>query len=874
MALTKIQAGSFEAGAISTADLSANTTAAFAVTLTPKVTTVNVANSSYTVLDDTAVNVGGGYIVVTGSDFQSGAVVLVDTTQATSTTFVNSTTLRAQIPAKSAATYNIYVVNPDGGVGIKLNGVNYSATPTWVTSSPLANVQNAVSFSGTFDATGATAYSVASGSSLPDGMTLVGANGYYYGTITLENDTTYSFTINATDAENQDSPATFNLTAIAQVLDTYFNSTVLLLRGDGTNGSQNQTFVDSSNNNFTITRAGNATQGTFSPFSPTGWAAYFDGTGDELNNIGTVSSFNFIHQANGKFTIEFWAFPLGSGTLFDNTSATSNETGIFASMGANNTVRCFITKSSGLNWIVDGWSTTALELNSWNHFVITYDHSLASNNMKFYVNGNPAGTLTKTANVPSTGNASNAFRIGGAGSGGYSGYISNFRIVNDVVYSSSFTEPVSPLTAIANTHLLACQSNRFIDNSNNSYSISTSGDVKIAAFSPFAPATAWSAASYGGSAYFDGTDDYLTLTHNDSIAFGTQDFTVEWWLNSTDTGIGIIQGDANAGWGATILSGTFYWQSVVGVTNLLSTSVSSYLKNAWHHWAVVRSSGTLTLYINGVSIASTSDSTNYSDTSGTMYIGSYPASGAALNGNISGLRILKGTALYTSAFTPPTAPPTAIANTSLLLNFTNAGIYDATAKNVLETIGNAQISTSVKKYGTGSMAFDGTGDYLTIRHSSELMFGTGDFTIEFWIYITGVQTSGNSWIAAIAKRGSASTDGTWAIDFANGTADLRYRLLNVTGGTVTVSIGTVPTSQWVHVAVSKQSGTTRTYLNGVAGGTTTNAISVNGSTEPINIGWDNFGGGLNGYIDDLRITKGIARYTSNFTPPTTEHPIQ
>ena len=99
MALTKIQQGSFVPESIQTADFSSNTTTAFATTasvadfalsLAPKVTSVNVANSAFAVLDDTAVNVGGGYIVVTGTNFAEGVTVLVDTTAASAITRINS----------------------------------------------------------------------------------------------------------------------------------------------------------------------------------------------------------------------------------------------------------------------------------------------------------------------------------------------------------------------------------------------------------------------------------------------------------------------------------------------------------------------------------------------------------------------------------------------------------------------------------------------------------------------------------------------------------------------------------------------------------------------------------------------------------------
>lgn len=220
MALTKIQQGSFAPGAIQTADLSSNTTAAFAnsatfadfaSSLAPKVTSVNVANSTFTVLDDTAVNIGGGYIVVTGANFAEGATVLIDATPASSVARINSTTLHVQIPTKSASSYNLFVVNPDGGTGIRVAGVTYSGTPTWVTASPLTNQKANVAFAVSLNATGANTYSVANGSSLPAGTSLL-ANGYFYGTSTVGVDTNFSFGVVAIDTELQDSPKTFALT--------------------------------------------------------------------------------------------------------------------------------------------------------------------------------------------------------------------------------------------------------------------------------------------------------------------------------------------------------------------------------------------------------------------------------------------------------------------------------------------------------------------------------------------------------------------------------------------------------------------------------------------------------------------------------------
>lgn len=208
---TKILGNQITSYTIDTVQLSNTATAAFAKTLAPKVLYANVASNTFTVLDDTAVNVGGGYIVVTGAEFQSGATVLIDTVPASAVTYVNSTTLQVQVPTKSAASYNLYVVNPDGGVGIKVSGITYSSEPSWTTASPLANQEANTAFGVNLSATGASSYSVAAGSTLPTGTTLA-ANGYFSGTVSIGAQTTYSFSIVATDDELQDSTKTFQVT--------------------------------------------------------------------------------------------------------------------------------------------------------------------------------------------------------------------------------------------------------------------------------------------------------------------------------------------------------------------------------------------------------------------------------------------------------------------------------------------------------------------------------------------------------------------------------------------------------------------------------------------------------------------------------------
>jgi large repetitive protein len=245
----------------------------------PAIANVKITSNTYTILDDTAVSTDGGYIIVNGSNFEPNVNILLDGTAATSVTRVSSTQLQAEIPALSAGSKILYVVNTDtGSTTILLNGVTYSGTPTWVTASSLddqiANISISIQLSATSDSN--VIYQLQTGSSLPTGLTLA-ANGLLSGTVTVANDTLYNFTIEATDVENQESPRSFSVSII--VPDEYFRYTTLLLNGDGTSGANNNVFVDSSDNNFPISCVADAGQGSFAPFStPDGrWSVYLMG---------------------------------------------------------------------------------------------------------------------------------------------------------------------------------------------------------------------------------------------------------------------------------------------------------------------------------------------------------------------------------------------------------------------------------------------------------------------------------------------------------------------------------------------------------------------------------------------------------------------
>ena len=354
---------------------------------------------------------------------------------------------------------------------------------------------------------------------------------------------------------------------------------------------------------------------------------------------------------------------------------------------------------------------------------------------------------------------------------------------------------------------------------------------------------------------------------NAAFAFGTGDFSIELWtyLPSVSAYGRLFTSSANnsnmdfaAGGAITYYDGGSY-------------SAGTLVANAWQHILVTRQSGTLRTFLNGVMQANAANSTNIS--SAAQY-----AFAAATNGAnttlqyMAGIRVVKGgipsayvtssTTNGTKIFNPPTAAFTGsesltAGSVSLLLNFTNAGIFDQTGKNVLETVGNAQISTSVKKYGSGSLAFDGTGDYLDIQQITNVQFGAGDFTIEGWLYLNSLSAAQ----ALIDFRASNGASYGEIYIATNGT--LHYYLPTDVATTNSFSTGT-----WTHFAITRSSGTLNMYINGTRGYSATQSGAMDASK--FRIGADVSGSaGLNGYIDDLRITKGFARYSgATLTVPT------
>ncbi len=682
------------------------------------------------------------------------------------------------------------------------------------------------------------------------------------------------------------------------VTDAYYNLVTLLLPGNGTNGAQNNTFLDSSSNNFTITRNGNTTQGTFSPFSQTGWGNFFVASASSVISTPNNSAFNFGAPSGNTndFCVEFFVYP--TGTAVYAPVATGYSASNYWMFNLNRTSGGTNTAGYVSFYMTDSFfveATSGLVVNTWNHIAAVRTGTTVS----LFVNGTRGATATSSTNP----NPTNPLWIGGEGTalGRYlDGYVSNVRIIKGSTLpysasSSSITVPTATLTAITGTTVLTCQSNRFLDNSSNALVFTPSGTPSVQAFSPFAPTAAYSAATVGGSGYFDGTGDYLSVAHNSALSItGNVDASIEFWVYPI-SGSGVVVNKSG-------VSGSVFPNYSVGVNSngsisfflgnsgspgssvtTITTSAGTVPFNAWSHVVCTKTyvgGGSVNNYrvmINGI-LSNNGTQNNASDGNpGALTIGFEPSSTDDINAYISQLRIFNtsiptayqtsSTTNGTSIYTVPTTPITA-GTSSICTLFTNAGITDATAKNVLETVGNAQISTTQSKFGGSSMYFDGTGDWLTLPSSQNLIFGLGDLTIEGFFYCT----ANNTYQRLVASSGLVIQ--IWNQNCLS----LIINSTNYFAGTNNTNTGSVdsgnlPINQWNHIAVVRSGGNFYAYINGTLKITVT-AQSTYSLTSAIQY----IGAGTSepffGYIDDLRITK-YARYSgSTLTVPTAALPLQ
>jgi hypothetical protein len=193
--------------------------------------------------------------------------------------------------------------------------------------------------------------------------------------------------------------------------------------------------------------------------------------------------------------------------------------------------------------------------------------------------------------------------------------------------------------------------------------------------------------------------------------------------------------------------------------------------------------------------------------------------------------------------------------------------------------GNAQISTAQSKFGGSSLLLDGAGDYLQVANQDYFDFGSNDFTIECWFYFDSSSSETYNTLLDMGNGSAAGTGPFWtAVKKDSGTYYIGAALDSTTAGDWDVldnlAIATLSASTWHHFAVSRAGSNFKVFLNGTSVATATSSSAMRDENSALQIGargQNTASHYFKGYIDDVRITNGLARYTSNFTAPTSAH---
>jgi hypothetical protein len=624
--------------------------------------------------------------------------------------------------------------------------------------------------------------------------------------------------------------------------DIYWNWNSLLIDAPQSNAIVN---TDASTNNFLVRFFGGVKPTNFTPYTAnlnTYGSAYFNGTSDIVRVVPNAA----FALGTGDYNLEFWVYSIdawsGTTCFYNN-----NSNGYFLEYTVGSGIK---TGTAGVG-STGTYAVTLLPV-TWYHVAISRQSGVGT---KCFINGTQIGTTSNDT----TNYVQNGAFIGALYDGSQrltSGYMADFRLIKGTaLYTSNFAVPTAPLTAVANTSLLTLQYNGSFDTRNaaiidegpyRAQLVKPIGsNVTVGTFSPLTPnnlATAYIANVNGGSAYFDGSGDYIQDVSNGSNAAYTLtgDFTAEAWiyprsLSGTYTVFCLGSEGVNR-LVAQITNGQL-------TTNKYGNSVISYVGanvsgNVWNHIAVSRTANTVYGFINGL-VSSTVTSTVYGTVgNGGFRLGADSGAANVFYGYISGFRLAKQ-ALYTTSFTPNTI---AAATTSPLLTTTLTG--------------------------NNSVQFNGS-NYLTIAQYTPFVFGSGDFTIEAWVYPT--TTSATRGVVTNWNGGGAFIFNITSSNF------LKFTYTYAASGIATRDcIGTtasVSQNQWNHVAVSRVGNTLRLFVNGVADTTTFDMTSFstiyfyNGANKDLVIGTEGDGAGkLTGYISNLRIVKGTGLYSANFTP--------
>ena len=368
--------------------------------------------------------------------------------------------------------------------------------------------------------------------------------------------------------------------------------------------------------------------------------------------------------------------------------------------------------------------------------------------------------------------------------------------------------------------------------------------------------------------------------------FGAADFTIDYWDYRVDTvARPVVVRDSTAATYQAFLVGwdipgsnTGAYASGDGATwNILNAlSLGPYNVSNWTHRALVRRGNTFYGFCNGVLQGTQNSALPLIAGAGALSIGYWGFSTTFFyQGYIEELRISKGVARWTANFTPPTQPygPDIDLTTKLLMHMdgaNNAVVFPdsayATPRGNATVSGAAKVSTAQSKFGGASAGFTGTG-YLSWADHADFSFGAGDWSVDLWARVNtlGVQ------YGLFGKNNAGLTNGYGLYVNVSGTVQC-YWLPSDAAFVGMQSVPLVTDTNWHHYVLQRRGTAMQIYFDGVlvASGSITASASIVSNTNLFAIGQLGELGAinLNGNIDEFRVSKGIARWTGNFTPPT------
>jgi len=430
-----------------------------------------------------------------------------------------------------------------------------------------------------------------------------------------------------------------------------FTSTGALVFG---NSLSNTKFIDNSTNSYPILHNGTPSQGSFNPYAKN-WSVYFDGSSYLSIPNSTSYGTTGLGLGSNNFTIEGWVYfnSVASGQQLIGHSGFAWK----FQLSALGTLSCYLS-SNGSSFNIGTITVGTVAVGQWYHVALVRSGSTFTT----YLNGVAGGSTTNASSLYAY---TTDLRIGYVDASYFNGYISNIRILNGTAfYTAPFTPAISPLPLVTNTLLLTCSNSIWDDVSNYNWTIVSNGNPAVKKFSPFSNFGSYNTTLVGGSAYFNGTTDYLTIgttsTNNTPnwtyLHDGTTDYTIEGWIYpiTTASNIGLIgtsdiSNSSVPGMQLQVNGGSFDWVAVNGTNYTIVQSGKNTIKpNAWNHIACTFASSnkTTNLYINGYRTTTTATTTSSFTATSASYpltIGRYAVS--TINSYtvyMSNLRILKG----------------------------------------------------------------------------------------------------------------------------------------------------------------------------------------------------------------------------------------